>query len=472
MAAVVLAIMLIGLVLIATEAFNRINKAAVAMFVGASCWMLYIAYGTDFVLQEHQADYLAFLSSQGANIAQPVKTFIAQHVFLRYVAQAADIVLFLLATTTIVEVLSGNGCFDFAAEWLRTRKPRKLLWKLALLALVLSANLDNLVTVVLLIGVVHPLLSTSRLRRIYATVIVLAANCGGALTVIGDLTSLTLWNGRLVTPTGYSMALVLPLLVALAVMLRLMYRCLPARIEFACTTAPYRGDDTVLTRPQRLLMLFVGIGGLWFIPTFHRLTQMPPFVGALCVLGLLWTVHEVCNRQLLGSDRMVNRRSPLALQYANLQNLLFFVGLTLMFGALVETGWAGSFGQWVCEYCGNAYVAAGVATALSGLLGSVPTVVGGISLLGTPHGAEAAAPALAAGGMFWPLLGYAAALGGSLFSTGTIAGLLLMRMEEVSFGWYLRHITPKVLAGLAAGAVVWLIYALSVDGLSWSAANL
>ena len=98
--------------------------------------------------------------------------------------------------------------------------------------------------------------------------------------------------------------------------------------------------------------------------------------------------------------------------------------------------------------------------------------MGGISLLGTPHGAEAAVPALAAGGMFWPLLGYAAALGGSLFSTGTIAGLLLMRMEEVSFGWYLRHITPKVLAGLAAGAVVWLIYALSVDGLSWSAANL
>ena len=157
MAVVLLAILFIGLLLIATEAFNRINKAAVAMFAGVSCWMLYIAYGTDFVVSEHPMEFLSFLSSHPISV-NSVKVFIAEHVFLRYVAQAANIVLFLLATTTIVEVLANNGCFDFATEWLRTRKPKKLLWKLALLTFLLSANLDNLATVVLLISIVHPLL--------------------------------------------------------------------------------------------------------------------------------------------------------------------------------------------------------------------------------------------------------------------------------------------------------------------------
>ncbi|MDY4557598.1 MAG: SLC13 family permease [Alloprevotella sp.] len=460
MAVVLLAILFIGLLLIATEAFNRINKAAVAMFAGVSCWILYIAYGTDFVVSEHPMEFLSFLSSHPISV-NSVKVFIAEHVFLRYVAQAANIVLFLLATATIVEVLSNNGCFDFATEWLRTRKPKKLLWKLALLTFLLSANLDNLVTVVLLISIVHPLLQNDRLRRIYCTVIVLAANCGGAITVIGDMTSLKLWTDRLVSPTDFFLAQALPVVVGLCVMLLLMHRSLPRRIEFTTTTPRYRGDDTLLTRPQRLLLFFVGIGGLWFIPTFHRITQMPPFVGALCVLALLWIVNELCNRSLLGSDQMVRRRLPLALQYANLQNVLFFVGLTLMFGALCETGLPGTLVAWMNAHETNVYAVGACSAALAGLMGSVPALVGMADMLGHPETVWATGmDAYAASGIFWPLLSYATAFGGSLLATGTIAGFLLMRMEEVTFGWYLRHITPKVLAGFAAGCGVWLVYAL------------
>lgn len=458
MVLVLLAILCIGLVLIATEAFNRMNKAAVAMFAGVCCWMLFIIEGRDFVSAGHLSDFGAFAAGTGTDGTAAVKEFISTHLFARYAARAADIVLYLLATTTIVEVLNNNGCFDFVTEWLRTRHPAKLLWLVALVTAVLSANLDNLATAVLMLGIVHPLLGSDKARKLYGAVIVLAANCGGAVTVIGDITSLKLWTEGLVTPTQYFLLLAPPALTALVVSLALIQRDLPRRIYKETLIPPYRGDDTLLTRPQRLAMLFVGVGGLWFVPTFHRLTLMPPFVGAMCVLGLLWIVNEVCNRQLLSSDTMVRRRLPMALQYANVQNILFFIGVALMFGAVCETGALAPLARAAatCAEGAGLYVLNAAAALASAVFGNVPALVGGVCLF---HQAGDTLPAaLRAGGDFWPLLSYATAVGGSLLSTGTVAGYLLMRMEDVSFGWYLRHITPKVAAGYLSGlAVLWLV---------------
>ncbi len=449
---IIIAITLFGLFLIATETVNRMNKAAVAMFTGVCCWLLYVYHGPMFIVSEHPVEFVSYLTSHPITL-RSVKEFIATHIFLGYVAQCAEVVLFLLATTSIVEVLNNNGCFDFLTEWLRTRQPKKLLWLLAGLTFLLSANLDNLATVVLLLGIVHPLISNERERRIYSTVIVLAANCGGAITVIGDLTSLRLWTAGLVTPTAYFMWLVVPVCVALITTLLLMMHTLPTRIQLVNTTPPYRGDDTLLTRPQRLLMLLVGIGGLWFIPTFHRITLLPPFLGALCVLALLWIVNELCNRTLLQSDLMVRKRTPLALQYANLQNILYFIGLTLMFAALTETGALRMLLTFIHEHVPCDYVIAPVLGGISAFLGNLPVVLGSISLF-HPYEAAGAMGSIAGGSNFWPLLSYTTAMGGTLLSTGTIAGLLLMRMEGVTFSWYLRHITPKVLAGFAAGLLV------------------
>lgn len=457
MAVIILAILLIGLLLIATEPLNHINKAAVAMFAGVSCWLLYIVNGPEFVAREHPIDFLAYLSGSGLS-ANSVKEFIASHVFLKYIAQATNIVLFILATTCIVEVLSNNGCFDFIVEWLRTRRPKKLLWTLAIFTFILSANLDNLTTVVLMITIVHPLLQTDKLRRLYCTVIVLAANCGGIITVIGDITSLKLWTDGLVTPTTYFAVLVLPVVIAMVVMLLLLHHNLPNRIEFTTITLPFRGDDTLLNRPQRLIMLFVGIGGLWFIPTFHRITLMPPFVGALCVLALLWFVNELCNRQLLGSDQMITRRLPMALQYANLQNLLFLMGLLLMFGAVNETGLMTNLSKWTLGVTENIYILGTAMTAIASIFGNIPTLVAGVSVFGEPETSQMMRD-MATDGRFWPLLSYATAMGGAMLSTSSVAGLLLMRMENVTFGWYFKHITPKVLTGFAAGMLA--LYGIS-----------
>ena len=462
MAVVLLAIMLIGLLLIATESVNHINKAAVAMFAGVCCWLIYIVYGFDFVNAVHHEAFANYLQTHAQNDFY-IKKFIASNIFFRYIVQCANIVMFLLATTCIVEVLHNNGCFDFLAEWLKTRRPRKLMWLLAFFTFVISANLDNLVTVVLLLSIIHPLLQSEKQRRIYGTVIILAANCGGAITVIGDMTSLKLWNEGLVTPSIYFMTLVLPVCAALSTILLLVSRGLPTRIELALERLPYRGDDTLLTRPQRLLMLFVGIGGVWFIPSFHRITLLPPFVGALCVLALLWMVNELCNRQLLGSDKMVLRRLPMALQYANLQNLLYFVGLTLMFGAISETGLLRDFYVWITNGLENIFIIGLCSTALSSLFGSLPTLLGCVEVF-HQTGASQFAHWVETDGFLWPLLSYTTALGGSMVLTGSIAGILLMRMEGIGFRWYFRHIAPKVFAGFAVGFV---LLVLIIQGYIW-----
>lgn len=449
MAVVLLVVVLVGLLLIATEALNRINKAAVAMCMGVVCWLLFIAYGREFLTACHPT---ALAEAGGVAHADfdCIKQFIASSVFFKYIVKSANIVLFLLATTSIVEVLSNNGCFDFLNEWLRTRKPRKLMWLLAFFTFVLSANLDNLCTVVLLLTIMHPLLRNEKQRRVYGAVIVLAANCGGAITVIGDLTSLKLWDEGLVTASEYFLIMALPVTAALATMLLLLTKNLPTRVELALDRLPYRGDDTLLTRPQRLLMLFVGIGGLWFIPTFHRITLLPPFVGAFCVLALLWMVNELCNHRLMGSDKMVLRRLPMALQYANLQNLLYFVGLTLAFGALAETGLLAGLSSWMAARLDNVYLLGVGSAVLAALFGNLPALMAGISVCG----GSSALPEMAADGAFWHLLSYTTAMGGSLLLTASVSGVLLMRMEGMTFGWYFRHVMPKVLAGFAAGFAV------------------
>ncbi len=455
---IIIAILTIGLILIATENINRMNKAAVAMFMGVLCWLLYIGYGTYFVVTEHQIDFLSFLSNNAVNDFS-VKTFIAKSIFFKYIVNAAEVVLFILGTMTIVEVLNNNGCFDFIREWLRTHNPTRFLWILAGLTFIISANLDNLTTVCLMLGIMHATISNERQRMVMGSVIVIAANMGGAFTVIGDVTSLTLWGSGFVTPTNYSGALFLPCLTALSTTILLVSRSLPRRLDFVRTAPPYRGDDTVLNRPQRLLLLLVGVGGLWFIPTFHRITLLPPFLGALCVLSLLWIVNELCNRSLLHSDQMVGKRLPMALQYVSIQNILFYIGLTLTFGAINETGLLDRFFEWSVTKLQDVYIIGNMMGILSAILGNVTSVLGSVATFS--QDAVYAHPEIldnyGTNGLFWPLLAYTTAIGGSLLSIGTMAGIALMRMEGVTLSWYIRHMSGKVLAGWLAGFFIYFL---------------
>ena len=353
--------------LIATGHFTGVNKAAIAMFLGTAGWVVYVCYGTDFVMQQHPADYLEYLSGRTPN-SETVKYFICENVFLKYVGKAAAIVMFLLATMSIIELLNNNGCFDFISEWIRTRNSKRLLWTITLATFIISANLDNLTTTTMMLVIMNNVLQSGRQRMLVGSAIVLAATCGGCFTVIGDPVGLILWGDGVVTASHFSAYMLLPALIAWIVPTMLINRELPDRLDTEWIASPYRGDDTRLNRWQRLVMLFVGIGGLWFIPTFHNITKLSPFLGALCVLSVLWLVNEAFNRRLMNADQMAQRRIPRALQYGTIQQILFVMGIMMGMGVMLETGVLGDIGIWLAETFHNNWllgIGAGLLSAVA-----------------------------------------------------------------------------------------------------------
>ena len=346
MTLIIVLLLILGYLLIATGHLTGVNKAAIAMFIGTVGWVVYICWGSDFVMSQHPNEYVDFLAGESPS-SDAVKYFICDNIFLKYVGRAASIVMFLLATMTIIEILNNNGCFDFITEWIRTRNSKRLLWTITVATFILSANLDNLTTATMMLVIMHAVVRNRRQRMLIGSAIVLAANCGGCFTVIGDPTGLLLWGDGVVTATNFSKYLALPAIVAWLVPTILINRILPDRLDTEWTAPPYRGDDTRLNRWQRMVMLFVGIGGLWFIPTFHNITKLSPFLGALCVLSVLWVVNEDFNRKLNDSDQMAQRRIPRALQYGTIQQMLFVMGIMLGMGVMTETGVMGDISAWI-----------------------------------------------------------------------------------------------------------------------------
>lgn len=460
MAFLLVSILLIGYVLIATGYITNVNRAAIAMFVGTLGWVLYICYGTDFVMSQHQQGYYDFLGG-GVSSGSTVKLYIAQDIFLKYVGKGAEIVLFLFATMTIVEILDNNGCFDFLSELLKTRNSRKLLWMTAAITFVISANLDNLTTTTMMLVIMHKLLPNRRQRMIYGSAIVLAANCGGALTVIGDPNGLILWNNGIVTATNFSASLAIPCLIACGIPIFWLGRRLPEHIDLQGLTMPYRGDDTNLNRWQRISMLIVGIGGLWFIPTFHNITKLSPFLGALCVLSVLWIVNEIFNHKLMNADQMIQRQVPRVLQYGVIQLMLFVMGIMLAVGAIYETGVMSHLVKFIDSSIHSVWIMGVITGAISCFLDTFATCLSVISLY---HVVDTSNLALSSNsdyllsfvqnGIFWKIIAYSSAMGGNVLLIGSVSGLALMKMEHIHVGWYFKKVGVVALVAWLIGLLI------------------
>ena len=449
MTVIILTLVIIGYIFIATEAFNHINKAAVAIFVGVAAWLLYMLSGELYIKTEHAEDYTTFILEGGRTF----NSFVAHNVFPKYIAEACEVILFLLATLGITDVLNGNECFNFLGRTLRTRKATKLLWLLCVTTFIISANLDNLSTTVMMLVVMHKLVSGTKLRMIYGSAIVIAANCGGTLTVIGDVNGLTLWTKGLVSPSAYSIIMALPTLLMFSLCTWLLSRMLPERLPSGDFVTQFQTDDTALSTWQRGVLVFVGIGGLWFIPTFHNITSLPPYVGALCVLSFLWVLNEIFNLRMMHSGKMIMKHSPVAVQYENIQAILFYIGLTLMAGVCVETGVVDSFTQWICEKTGNPYILSAIGGGISILLDSVAVIISSTLMASSLEDCRYIYESFAFNGAYWPLLNYACLVGSTLLTVGSVSGFILMRMENVSFLWYMRRITPRVAVSGIIGAL-------------------
>lgn len=463
MALIIVSILLIGYVLIATGYVTNVNRAAIAMFVGTAGWVLYICYGTDFVMSQHPEAYADFLAGAAPSSVN-VKQYIAQDIFIKYVGKGAEIVLFLLATMTIVEILHNNGCFDFLQELLKTRNSKKLLWIMSVMTFLISANLDNLTTTTMMLIIMHKLLPNRRQRIIYGCAIVLAANCGGALTVIGDPNGLVLWSTGAVTATDFSTTLALPCIIACGLPTYWLGRSLPEHIDLQCTTMPYRGDDTNLNKWQRVVMLILGIGGLWFIPTFHNITKLSPFLGALCVLSFLWIVNEIFNHKLMNVDQMIQRAIPRVLQYGIIQLMLFVMGIMLAMGAVRETGMISHFTSFCDANIHNVWIMGILTGCVSFVLDSFATCMSFLSvypLIDIEHITQLADNAYLSSfvqnGIYWKIIAYCSAMGGNVLLIGSISGLALMKMERIHVGWYFKNVGFVALIGWLLGlAVMWM----------------
>ncbi len=454
MTLIIVLLLLLSYLLIATGHLTNVNKAAIAMFIAAAGWVVYICYGTDFVMARHAADYQEFLGG-AATSSDQVKLYIYNNVFLNYVGKAAAIVLFLLATMSIVELLNNNGCFDFIQDWIKTRNSKRVLWTLSLATFAISANLDNLTTTTMMLVIMHKIVQNSRQRMVVGASVVLAANCGGCMTVIGDPAGVALWGNGAVTASNFSAYLALPALLAWVIPTWWMSRELPERLDVAWPAAPYRGDDTNLNRWQRVLMLVVGIGGLWFIPTFHNITKLSPFLGALCVLSVLWVVNEIVNRKLNNSGQMARRLIPVALQYDTLQQILFVMGIMLGLGVVTETGVFQSVAEWIDTYVHDIWMVGLVSGLLSSLVDTFTIAMSNFSLYPVlDSAADGYAAFFIQNGAFWKVIAFSTAVGGCLLCVGNVSGLALMKMEHVRLGWYLKHCTLKIAVGWLLGMLV------------------
>jgi len=422
MTLIIVAILVLCYLLIASEYFTNINKAAVAIFTGTVGWVLYACY---------------------------VDVGIVQGVFLRYFGRAAEIVIFLLVTMTIVEILNNNGCFDFIRPLLKTRNSKKMLWSLGIVTFLLSANIDNLTVTVMMLTLMHELIANRRQRILFGSAIVIAANCGGALTVIGEPAGLLLWNMGAVSASGFFLKMFLPCLVAWVLPTFLIGRLLPERCDTETIVMPYRGDDTRLKVWQRLLMLFVGIGGLWAIPTFRNLTQLSPFLGALCVLALLWIVNELFNHRLIASNLNQGRAVPSILQYGVVQMMLYVLGFLLAVGVVTETGAVEWFINESHAYIQNSWIMGCVAAVVSILLDNFATAVTFFSL----------SPLAGADDPYWSIIAFNSAIGGNVLAVGSLSGIAFLKMEHVRIMTYFKNVGAYALLGLIAGYLtMFLLY--------------
>lgn len=457
MTLIIVAVLFIGFVLMSTEQMHHINRATVAMVCGVVAWVIYLLDGEEFVLLMHGEEYRAFLAG-GDSTEDSLKYFVAENVLARYIGEACSVILFLIATNTIVEVLHNNGVFDSLIDWLRMRNSRVFLWVVSLLTFAISANVDNLTTVVLMMSIISQVVRNHHQRVIYACTIMIAACLGGCFTAIGDITSVMLWVRDAITPSAYAAGLFLPAFASLCVFNVLIGMKLHGRVEIYSALSRFDGDDSYLASWQKVLLLVVGIAGLWFIPSFHYITKLPPFLGSLSVLALIWAVEGLCNLERDGNVIMVQRHYFRNTEFIGMRIILYFIGISLGVGAFAECGALDWVGTWLEDNIDNVYIYGVAVGALSSLMDNVPLMMACMNLFQVDTVAGSTSEFIQ-NGIYWQLLSFCCACGGSLLFVGSLAGQAVLEVESIRFKWYIRHYLWRALVAWIVGlGVFWLTH--------------
>lgn len=427
-----------GYLCITLESLTKINKAAIALLMCVVCWTL---------LMVSPGAYYPDVASDG--VLHHISEVIEHHL-----GDAAGTLFFLMGAMTIVEIVDSNGGFNFVRDIMKTRSKRKLLWRVAIATFFFSSILDNLTTSIVMIMVLRKLVQSREERLIYAALIIISANSGGAFSPIGDVTTIMLWIKGVITTQGILTEIFIPSLVSMLVPAFILQYSLSGKFdkEQNLVTA----EISQFTKVQRNIIFWLGVGGLVFVPIFKSITHLPPFMGILLVLGVLWTVTEIFHHNTSEDDTMAKRVSDL-LSRIDLSTIMFFLGILMAVAVLQEIGVLTALGTGLNEvFVGNYYVINGIIGVLSSIVDNVPLVAG---CMGMYPVAETGAMAI--DGIFWQLLAYCAGVGGSMLIIGSAAGVVVMGLEKITFGWYLKRITWIAFVGYLAGIVTyWLQQAL------------
>ena len=450
--ALIIAVFVIGYVFITLESVTKLNKSAIALFMAVLCWSIYnIGFG---ITPEGTAGFSSSL------------------------AETCEIILFLMGAMTIVEVVDRNGGFNFVKERLKAKTKRGLLWKITIVTFFLSAVLDNMTTAIVMVMVLNKLISGTSDKLKMAAMVILAANAGGAFSPIGDVTTIMLWVKGNVSSLGIIKEAFLPSVVSVIVPALILHFTLNGEVSVPESDIQEENSESELSRGAKLSVLFIGVGGLLLVPVFRALTGLPPFMGIMLVLSILWIVTELIfhQKRYRKVDFATLPDVSKLLHKIDLSTILFFLGILTAVSALSQTGVLKSLGELLDRtFDGNPYLVTGIIGLLSAVIDNVPLVAScmGMYDIATPDtlaavaGSAEAVSQLATYGMdgtFWSLLAYCAGVGGSILIIGSTAGVVVMGIEKISFGWYLKHISGLALIGYLAGILMFWLQNMFIFG--------
>ncbi len=455
------AVFVLGYVMIALEHPLKIDKAATALLTGTLLWALYM-FGAESILPN--SPY--FEEFMHANPDGNYIDFIAHHEVYHHLAEISTILFFLLGAMTIVEMVDTHEGFKIITDKIKTTDKIKLMWILSILTFFMSAALDNLTTTIVMVALLRKLIDKQQDRWFMAAMVVLAANAGGAWSPIGDVTTIMLWIDGQVTTLSIIKNVIVPSLVTMLVPLLIVTFTYPkGTLERPVLSEKQKLSNESISEFERRLMLIMGVSGLLFVPVFKTLTHLPPYLGMLFSLSIIWITTEILHRRRAKGMRtqlMVSR----VLKKVDTPTVLFFLGILTALSALQSAGHLDLLAKKLdtinLTAVNKVYFIDTIIGILSAIVDNVPLVAGAMGMYEiAPAGSTGYEAFFMMDGQFWQFLAYTAGTGGSILIIGSAAGVAAMGMENIDFIWYMKRISLLALSGYFAGAIVfYLMFAM------------
>jgi Na+/H+ antiporter NhaD/arsenite permease-like protein len=455
-------IFLIGYSAIALEHNIKVDKAATALLMGTVLWAVYALNGSTVLelgfstswhhfVEEHNLAALAESFKNGGltgheleHFSESIREFITHHEVLEHLADISTILFFLLGAMTIVEVVDQHEGFKIITDKIKTTDKVKLLWVLSILTFFMSAVLDNLTTTIVIIALLRKLIGDQKTRWFYAAMVVVAANAGGAFSPIGDVTTIMLWIGGQVTTANIIMKLFVPSLLTMIIPLALLSFTMKGNVD---RPAVDENEKSITTAKQQSILLIMGVSALLFVPVFKTYTHLPPYLGMLFGLSIIWITTELMHKEIKhkvpGFRLTVNE----VLRKVDIPTIFFFLGILSAVAALESAGHLDLLAHSLKEAGLGVY-------AVSTIIGLLSSVVDNVPLVAASMGMYPIDPfhiQYMQDGIFWELIAYTAGTGGSILIIGSAAGVAAMGLEKIDFIWYMKKISLLAMLGYFAG---------------------